>query len=173
MKFLPLFQMLFLWLNQTPPEWNSPLSFQDGFNRYQLEIYWDASFWKTYTNWKYHTNLKYINNTVPIENFILKFFEMVVVRSFCFGLNISPPLALIAKNGVFWEPFLLSPPLVQVNMSGRLYQFESDVEWWRRVNDTDRVEWKPCLRRRLHFPFNLWLSRNALEYTLVIALVHK
>ena len=30
--------MLFLWLNITPPEWNSPLSFQEGFNRYQLEV---------------------------------------------------------------------------------------------------------------------------------------
>jgi hypothetical protein len=28
-----------------------------------------------------------------------------VVRSFWFGLNISPPLALIAKNGVFVSPF--------------------------------------------------------------------
>jgi hypothetical protein len=27
----PLFQMLFLWLNKTPLEWNSPLSFQEGF----------------------------------------------------------------------------------------------------------------------------------------------
>jgi hypothetical protein len=31
LKFLPLFQILFLWLNKTPPEWNSPLSFQEGF----------------------------------------------------------------------------------------------------------------------------------------------
>jgi hypothetical protein len=30
--------MLFLWLNKTPPKWNSPLSFQEGFNRYQLEV---------------------------------------------------------------------------------------------------------------------------------------
>jgi hypothetical protein len=30
----------------------------------------------------------------------LKILKLVVVRSFCFGLNISPPLALIAKNGV-------------------------------------------------------------------------
>jgi hypothetical protein len=36
--------MLFLWLNKTPPEWNSPLSFQEGFNRYQLEVYLDLSF---------------------------------------------------------------------------------------------------------------------------------
>jgi hypothetical protein len=39
----------------------------------------------------------------------LKILKLVVVRSFCFGLNISPPLTLIAKNRVFWEPFLLSP----------------------------------------------------------------
>jgi hypothetical protein len=28
----------------------------------------------------------------------------LVVRSFCFGLNISPPLALIAKNGDIESP---------------------------------------------------------------------
>jgi hypothetical protein len=33
----------------------------------------------------------------------------MVVRSFCFGLNISPPLALIAKNRDFVSPFKLSP----------------------------------------------------------------
>jgi hypothetical protein len=32
----------------------------------------------------------------------------VVVWSFCFGLILSPPLALIAKNGVF-RALLLSP----------------------------------------------------------------
>jgi hypothetical protein len=98
-NFLPLFQMLFLWLNKTPPEWNSPLSFQDGFNRYQFEIYWDASF-ENIPIENHHTNLKYI---------ILKKFRRVVVRSFCFRLIFSPPLALIAKNGDFVSPFLLSP----------------------------------------------------------------
>jgi hypothetical protein len=43
---------------------------------------------------------------MPIENFF-KTLKLVVVRSFCFGLILSPPLALIAKNGVVWEPFLL------------------------------------------------------------------
>jgi hypothetical protein len=47
---------------------------------------------------------------------------MVVVRSLCFGLNIFPTLALIAKNEERWSPLLLSPPLVQANMSERLYQ---------------------------------------------------
>jgi hypothetical protein len=35
----------------------------------------------------------------------------MVVRSFCFGLILSPPLALIAKNGVFRALFKFSPPL--------------------------------------------------------------
>jgi hypothetical protein len=54
LNFLPLFQMLFLWLNKTPPKWNYPLSVQEGFDiailkyyflpllstlRYQFEIY--------------------------------------------------------------------------------------------------------------------------------------
>jgi hypothetical protein len=67
-----------------------------------LEIYLDASF-ENIPIENQHTNLKYI----PI-----KIFRKVVVRSFCFGLNISPPLALIAKNEDFESPFKLSPPLV-------------------------------------------------------------
>ena len=39
-NFLPLFQMLFLWLNKTPPQWNSPLSVQEGFG--QTAIYTDS-----------------------------------------------------------------------------------------------------------------------------------
>jgi hypothetical protein len=53
-NFLPLFQMLFLWLNKTPPKWDPPLRVQEGFDisflkyyflpllntiRYQFEIY--------------------------------------------------------------------------------------------------------------------------------------
>jgi hypothetical protein len=56
-----------------------------------------------------HTNLKYIKNKIPIDNFFKNFLKLVVVRSFCFGLIFSPPLALIAKNGDFGETFLLSP----------------------------------------------------------------
>jgi hypothetical protein len=59
---------------------------------------------------------------------VSKFFEMVVVRSFCFGLNIFSPFGIKRQKQRALEPFLLSPPLVQVNMSERLYQFESDVD---------------------------------------------
>jgi hypothetical protein len=102
-NFLPLFRMLFLWLNKTPPEWNSPLSFQENFNRYQLKVCLDVSF--------ENTNQLKIN--IPIWNISNKSFWKVVVRSFCFGLNISPPLALIAKNEDFVSPFIFSPPLIK------------------------------------------------------------
>jgi hypothetical protein len=38
-NFLPLFQMLFLWLNKTPPKWDPPLSVQEGFNISFLKYY--------------------------------------------------------------------------------------------------------------------------------------
>jgi hypothetical protein len=37
-NFFPLFQMLFLWLNKTPPKWNPPLSVQVGFKISILKI---------------------------------------------------------------------------------------------------------------------------------------
>jgi hypothetical protein len=37
-NFLPLFQMLFLWLNKTPPKWSPPLSVQEGFKISILKI---------------------------------------------------------------------------------------------------------------------------------------
>jgi hypothetical protein len=51
----------------------------------------------------------------------------MVVQSFCFGLILSPPLALIAKNEDFVSPFETFSSLVQVNKSEGLYQLE---RWW-------------------------------------------
>jgi hypothetical protein len=36
---------------------------------------------------------------------------MVVVRSFCFGLNIFSPFGINRQNGELWSPFAFSPPL--------------------------------------------------------------
>jgi hypothetical protein len=45
-----------------------------------------------------------------LKTLFRNFFEIgMVVRSFCFGLILSPPLALIAKNRVSRALFLLSP----------------------------------------------------------------
>jgi hypothetical protein len=46
----------------------------------------------------------------------------MVVRSFCFGIILSPPLALIAKNGVFRALIKFSSPLAKKYMSEGLYQ---------------------------------------------------
>jgi hypothetical protein len=76
-----------------------------------------------------HTNLKYIKNRIPIENFF-KILKLVVVRSFCFGLILSPPLSWIAKNGYFvseiWALITFSP-MVQMNMSK---DYTNSGEWF-------------------------------------------
>jgi hypothetical protein len=63
------------------------------------------------------------------------FLKLVVVRSFCFGLILSPPLAWIAKNGYLWVKYkpLLSLPLVN-NMWVKIIPIwralRSDSEGW-------------------------------------------
>jgi hypothetical protein len=54
--------------------------------------------------------------------------KLVVVRSFCFGLILSPPLALIAKNGDFVNPIILSPTMVHMNISEYYTNLESGAE---------------------------------------------
>jgi hypothetical protein len=58
-NFSPCFKCFSFDLNKTPPEWNSPLSFQEGFNRHQLEVYLDDSF-ENIPIESNQTNLKYI-----------------------------------------------------------------------------------------------------------------
>jgi hypothetical protein len=148
-NFLPLFQMLFLWLNKTSPQINSPLSVQEGFKISSFENTTCSPF-RTQRD----TNLKF-SNWKPL---ILKF--RMVVRSFCFGLIFSPPLVWIAKNGYSeWNigPFLTTfSPLANKTYKWRLYQR-------RRVMRSDGeglVEWSAslCLCRRLQFPFNISMT---------------
>ena len=54
---------------------------------------------------------------------------------------------------VKYKPFLLSLPLWQTIYEWRLYQIGGLAEY--RHED---VEWKRCLCRILHFPFNLRLN---------------
>jgi hypothetical protein len=56
--------------------------------------------------------------------------------------------------------FIFSPPLVQINKSEELYQHGEMAEYRQRVKNTDGVEWKRCLCRILHFPFNLRLRKK-------------
>jgi hypothetical protein len=159
----PCFKCFFLWLDKTPPEWNSSLSFQEGFwNRFQ---FWKLTFKDT--NWRINCKLDTIEklpwHRYQCEKYQLKlYFETFWILWWCgpfvLGLIFSPPLALSAKNRDLKGPFNIFSPIGKGNMSEGLYQFERFVEWRRRVNDIVRVEWKPCLCRVLHFPFNLWLS---------------
>ena len=85
----------------------------------------------------------YIKTKIPIEksslntnlkDYILK---LVVVRSFCFGLILSPPLAWIAKNGYLWvkyKPFSNFLPLWQIIIRVKIIPnwraMQSDGEGW-------------------------------------------
>jgi hypothetical protein len=116
LKFLPLFQMLFLWLNKSSPWRNSPLSFQEGF---EIDMKWNYTNWNSFmlnvkfwrcqfeillshinwldTNWKIH-QLK-----ISFRIF-LKWWCGPVVRSFCFGLNIFLPFGIKRQKRRTWEP---------------------------------------------------------------------
>jgi hypothetical protein len=107
-----------------------------------------------------HTNLKYIKNKIPIWKLLLIFFEIGGGAVLLLWADTFSPFGMNRQKWILCEwnmsPFTFSP-MVQMNMSEDYTKVESDAEWRRRVNNTDRVEWKPCLRRVLHFPFNLWL----------------
>jgi hypothetical protein len=54
-------------------------------------------------------------------------------------------------------------------MSEDCTKVENYAEYRQRVDSTDGVEWKRCLCRILHFPFNpMTKHENILENTLVI-----
>ena len=115
-NFLPLFQMLFLWLNKTPPRWNPPLSVQEGFRYY---------FWRRLYQFEIISKLRYQLKNFFNTNWKTTFLKLVVVRSFCFGLILSPPLAWIAKNGYLWvkyKPFYFLSPFGKQYMCEGLYQ---------------------------------------------------
>jgi hypothetical protein len=77
----------------------------------------DINFERSYTNLKILSKIRYqLKTLLLIQIWNTSFLKLVVVRSFCFGLILSPPLAWIAKNRYLWvkyKPFFkLSPPLV-------------------------------------------------------------
>jgi hypothetical protein len=164
-NFLPLFQMLFLWLNKTPPKWDSPLNVQEGF---------DISFLK------YCFLPPFEHKKIPIENTLwkTKFLKLVVVvRSFCFGLILSPPLAWIAKSGIIRALEVLSSPLVinkWVKIIPKTKSFCSLPQRWRVTRSDDEgwvTEWKLLSSPKTPIPFQYSydLVWNSLENTLVIA----
>jgi hypothetical protein len=145
-NFLPLFQKLFLWLRQNSPSINSPLSVQEGFKISILKILLAPPF---------------EHNKMPIWNFPIEnhFFKIrVVVRSFCVGLILSPPLAWIAKNGYFeWD---ISPLITTFShLANKTYEWRLYQRWRDARSDGEgwAIKWSGslCFRRRLQFPFNI------------------
>jgi hypothetical protein len=104
-NFLPLFQMLFLWLNKTPPKWNSPLSVQEGFKISILIILLSPPF---------------EHNMIPIRNLSIEnhtnWKTLFKIRWWCspFALgSYSLPLWHESPKTEPLEPLeLLSPPLI-------------------------------------------------------------
>jgi hypothetical protein len=118
--------------------------------------------------------IKFLENT--------KFLKLVVVRSFCFGLLLSPPLAWIAKNRIIRALDILSSPLVinkWVKIIPKTKSFclvlmlSPPQEWRVAWSDDERwvTEWKPLSSPKTPIPFQYSydLVWNRLENTLVIA----
>jgi hypothetical protein len=126
-NFLPLFQMLFFWLNKTPPKWNSPLSVQESFKISILKILLSPPF---------------EHNKIPIWNFPMKITSFKT-RWWCgpFALgSCSLPLWHKSPKTESLEPFVkLFSPLWQINyMSEDYTKTESCSE--RRWRMSYRVE---------------------------------
>jgi hypothetical protein len=68
-------------------------------------------------NWEIHFTyqLKIHFDQVPIEILICEIFEMVVVRSFCFGLNTFSPFGINRQKRRTWEPLFMFLPLWGLN----------------------------------------------------------
>jgi hypothetical protein len=114
----PLFQMLFLWLNKTPPEWNSPLSFQEGFKidtnfenlslNIPIEEIAIARYQLRFCFLKVRISIEILSDIDTNEKYQLKLYLKIlklVVRSFCFGLNIFSPFGINRQKRRLWEPF--------------------------------------------------------------------
>jgi hypothetical protein len=112
----------------------------------------------------------------------LKFYKLVVVRSFCFGLILSPPLAWIAKNGIIRALWITFSLFGHKQMS-KDYTKDGDLLLWTRVlspkgwrfarSDGEGwvTEWKPLFSPKTPIPFQYTydLVWSRLENTLVIA----
>jgi hypothetical protein len=150
--------MLFLWLKQNPPL-NKILLLV--FKRvlililkrvYQFEIISQVRYQFENASWK------------------TKILKLVVVRSFCFGLILSPPLAWIAKNGIIRALCKTTfSPLANKTWVKIIPKMENCSERRRRMSYG--VEWKPLSSPKTPIPFQYTydLVWNTLENTLVIA----
>jgi hypothetical protein len=130
-NFLPLFQMLFLWLNKTPPKWNSPLSVQEGFTNWKKIKYFRYQFLKNsslnYTNWD-RISLRNTNLKIPIENNFPKFWNWCGGAVLLLWANTLSPFGINCQNGVFRALFKFSSPLANNIWVKDYTKVKSDAE---------------------------------------------
>jgi hypothetical protein len=140
-NFLPLFEMLFLWLNKTPPQINSPLSVQEGFNISFLKYYF-----LTFLN-----TIRYQFEIHQWKSSILKLDGGAVLLLWAntfspFGMNRQKRIL-----GMKYRPVtIIFSPLANKTYEWRLYQ-----RWRaeRRLRMSSRVEWKPLSLPKTPIPF--------------------
>jgi hypothetical protein len=153
-NFLPLFQILFLWLNKTPPKWNPPLSVQEGFKISVLKI----------LLLPFLNTMRYQFEIFQLKNLSFK------IRWWCgpFALgSCSLPLWHKSPKTESLEPLDLLSSLWQIKYEWRLYQRRSpfaldlgalspkDGELPGATTKDELRSGSLCLRRRLQFPFNI------------------
>ena len=143
-NFLPLFQMLFLWLNKTPPQLNSPLSVQEGFKISILKILISPPF--------EHNKIPILN--LSIENHT-NWKTLFKIRWWC------GPFAL----GYYFLPLWHESPKTE-SLEPSLTTFSplANKIWVKIIPKTESCPERRrmmsygveafCLRRRLQFPFN-------------------
>jgi hypothetical protein len=111
----PLFQMLFLWLNKSSREEILLLVFKRVFEKislFETDTKWSYTNWNFYTILKFWNQIRYqlkINSNIDWNNFFFWFLKILKwwCSPFALGLTLSPPLALIAKNGELESPLIL------------------------------------------------------------------
>jgi hypothetical protein len=116
------------------------------------------------TNWKTFKNLNLFRNSTFFE------INMVGAVLLLWALILSPPLAWIAKNRYFdWN---MSPycflPIGTSKYEWRIIPIWEMAEYRQRIDNTDGVEWKRCLCRILHFPFNLRLNTQGTHGNILV-----
>jgi hypothetical protein len=136
--FSPCLKCFSFDLNKTPPQWNSPLSVQEGFSDF----------------WRYFLPL-FEHNKISIWKLYFKIWWWC--GPFALGSYFLPLWHESPKTDTCeWNinPFYFLPNGKQINMSEDYTKVENYAEYRQRVDNTDGVEWKRRLWRRLHFPFN-------------------
>jgi hypothetical protein len=118
-----------------------------------------------YINFEMLRSPPFEHNKIPIWNLSIEnhtnWKNSFKIRWWCgpFALGYySLPLWHESPKTELLEPLLLSLPLWQIIYEWRLYQIWRDGGIPARKDNTIGVEWKQCLCRILHFPFNLRLN---------------